>query len=473
MSPIPDAVAAQTSPFETTPSLQTFAANGEANGVEIEGCGFTNATSSEIVAPIATVGAANVNIHDITVQKITAAAAILATDVENLKVSDVYIYESDQVGAGTGGAFRGWGIKNVTVDNLFCMDCQGPIIYLEAENRDITFNNVYYASDSAAYPNASVVISSGDTQRMRVNNYTFNPTITSLAAYTADDISTIAVNNLTVNNDTSNAMLSNLSGYLSYKGTLFPRQRTVTFTVPILASQAFTSFPLPAGYYTDLQIYSSSLTGLTALDMLSSSGGPTGVQALLTAGATVDMGSTADAFTFFALGNTNPFNYPTPVKTGYYTSDATVPAGSYLTFTLTYYPDESNVFVYNGSAAAVGLLGAPIPGAGAALMTGPATSTLGDCVKFGDTVGTLVDAGTACSRVASGTVTSASGTVTTAHTFGTAFSTTPVCTASPYSNAGAWYFSTLPSSTSTGVITYASSGAQTFSVQCTGTGGAW
>jgi len=74
---------------------------------------------------------------------------------------------------------------------------------------------------------------------------------------------------------------------------------------------------------------------------------------------------------------------------------------------------------------------------------------------------------------ATGTVTSASGTVTSAHTFSTAFTATPVCTASAYSNAGAWYFSTLPSTTSTGVITYATSGAQTFSVQCIGSGGAW
>lgn len=72
-----------------------------------------------------------------------------------------------------------------------------------------------------------------------------------------------------------------------------------------------------------------------------------------------------------------------------------------------------------------------------------------------------------------GTVTSTTGTVTTAHTFSTAFSATPTCTASPLSNAGAWYFSTLASTTSSGVITYATSGAQTFSEICHGPGGAW
>lgn len=75
--------------------------------------------------------------------------------------------------------------------------------------------------------------------------------------------------------------------------------------------------------------------------------------------------------------------------------------------------------------------------------------------------------------IASGTVTSTTGTVTTAHTFGTAFGTTPVCTASPYSNSGAWYFSTLPSTTSSGVITYAATGAQTFGEICSGPGGIW
>jgi hypothetical protein len=41
------------------------------------------------------------------------------------------------------------------------------------------------------------------------------------------------------------------------------------------------------------------------------------------------------------------------------------------------------------------------------------------------------------------------------------------------SNAGAWYFSTVPTTSSTGIITYATSGAQTFNVQCTGPGGVW
>jgi predicted Na+-dependent transporter len=54
-----------------------------------------------------------------------------------------------------------------------------------------------------------------------------------------------------------------------------------------------------------------------------------------------------------------------------------------------------------------------------------------------------------------------------------AFKSAPTCTASPYSNSGAWYFSTLPSTTSSGVITYVTSGAQTFSVQCSGVGGSW
>jgi hypothetical protein len=75
--------------------------------------------------------------------------------------------------------------------------------------------------------------------------------------------------------------------------------------------------------------------------------------------------------------------------------------------------------------------------------------------------------------VATGTVTSASGTTTTAHTFSVSFTGTPNCVGSPLSNSGAWYFSTVPTSSSTGVITYATSGAQTFNLHCVGVGGAW
>lgn len=79
----------------------------------------------------------------------------------------------------------------------------------------------------------------------------------------------------------------------------------------------------------------------------------------------------------------------------------------------------------------------------------------------------------AASRIVSGTVSSSSGTVTTAHPFSTAFAATPVCTASAQSSSGAWYFSTLPSTTSSGIITYTTSGAQTFAVNCSGSLGVW
>ena len=91
-------------------------------------------------------------------------------------------------------------------------------------------------------------------------------------------------------------------------------------------------------------------------------------------------------------------------------------------------------------------------------------------------VWTLPPCGSSCTVGAggqSGQVTSASGTVTTAHTFTTAFVTTPNCTAAALSNAGTWFFSTPPSTTSSGVITYTTSGAQTFTVSCSGPGGAW
>ena len=79
----------------------------------------------------------------------------------------------------------------------------------------------------------------------------------------------------------------------------------------------------------------------------------------------------------------------------------------------------------------------------------------------------------AVKQTAAGLVFSSSGVTTAAHRFSTAFASAPICTASPYSNAGTWYFSTVPGAQSTGVITYSNSGAQTFSVVCIGRGGAW
>ena len=80
--------------------------------------------------------------------------------------------------------------------------------------------------------------------------------------------------------------------------------------------------------------------------------------------------------------------------------------------------------------------------------------------------------GTIALAPAVGTV-SGSATTTTAHTFGTAFTATPSCTFSSDDNSGFAYFSTLASTTSSGVITYATSGSHTFTETCTGLGGVW
>ena len=72
-----------------------------------------------------------------------------------------------------------------------------------------------------------------------------------------------------------------------------------------------------------------------------------------------------------------------------------------------------------------------------------------------------------------GTVSSTTGTTTTAHTFSAPFTSTPPCVGTPTTNAGAWYFSTPPSTTSTGVITYTGTAPQSFNISCTGAGGVW
>lgn len=147
-----------------------------------------------------------------------------------------------------------------------------------------------------------------------------------------------------------------------------------------------------------------------------------------------------------------------------------------------------------GAAATINGAADVILGSGQSLYLAPADDTAGNYIEYGvnaartGLIWGIQDNGTATFpeiclgsscvtawpvNIQVGTVSSSSGTTTTAHTFGTAFSSTPNCTASPYSNSGAWYFSTLPSTTSSGVITYASSGAQTFSIQCVGADGAW
>jgi hypothetical protein len=66
-------------------------------------------------------------------------------------------------------------------------------------------------------------------------------------------------------------------------------------------------------------------------------------------------------------------------------------------------PSFVNGFIQQASGTKV-VLAPSIPGAGATLMTGPATSTSGDCVMFTGPMATLADSGAACGPP-SGTIT--------------------------------------------------------------------
>lgn len=86
------------------------------------------------------------------------------------------------------------------------------------------------------------------------------------------------------------------------------------------------------------------------------------------------------------------------------------------------------------------------------------------------TTGIVQSAGSNLTNQTSGTLSSGSGT-TASHTFSTPFGSTPGCGATPTSNTGAYWISSLTSSAIT--VTYATSGAQSFFVQCTGGAGVW
>ena len=346
-TPLPEAVAA---PTTLTSTLKTFATNGEAQNIEISGCGFDYLTGVTTANDVQINWARNVHVHDIFAYR-NQGSVVLVANSENVVIENAYINWATMTYAEAGLAISGWGSRNVTLRNIYCSHCENEFMTWEQETRDVHAEDIYWGNPSTGQAVSAISVA-GHSIGITIERGTFNSAEATLPIFIVQaDTSYVTSRDINLLfNPSSGADLSRMEGSFTYLGKLYPATRTVSFSVPILPNQSNTSFPIPQGLYKSMKIYSSGHTGITQLFLLSNGGGMQVAPALV-ANTTVDLASTPSGNQIPQLGSDYYFanmNYPKVAE--YYTDSTTLP-GSYLFVTVEYYPDGVNEFNTSGLIA--------------------------------------------------------------------------------------------------------------------------
>lgn len=335
--PLPEEV---TAPTTRSNILYTFAPGGEAQNVEISGCGFDMVSGVIPDSTIAINNARAVHLDDLTGYHIAGSLPLVAQS-EDILIENIHIIWSQMLYADAGRAINGWESRGVTIRNVKCDKCENSFMSWEAETRGVDTTNVYWASPATSKATTAISIG-GNSNGITIRRFTMNsaaspePAVMSLA-----DTSRASTSDFVLLSPVASFDLSKHSGSFTYRGTLYSKTENTVFTIPILPNQSAAGFALPRGYYKSMQVYASNTAGIKAVYLTTSRGGLE-VHSALVPGTKVDLASTPSGSQLPLLGWNYSFSYPT--KSGAYYTDGTVPADTYLTFTVEYYPDGIDKF---------------------------------------------------------------------------------------------------------------------------------
>jgi hypothetical protein len=377
---LPEAVAA---PSSQTSTMNTFAT--EAQNIEVSGCGFDIVPGQTADESITIDLARNVHIHDVVAQLVDTSF-IGPHNSENINLENIYIVKAAK-GSNQGGGITTWGVRNLSIKRLWCGDCI-QLVSSESQGRGGNFEDLYWGASTGAVVGLSFGGNSikNHVHRLTTNaqSYTYPIQVQDTSEYDSDDIEIPNVAGAM----TGGLHMEDHYGKLLYQGVTYNRQRVITIPFTILPSQSSALWAnLPSGFYTSVQFYMSSTTGITFFDMELTSGaaGTGDIKAALINGGAVDFAGTAQANSsgFFGL-RPGIMNGTLGPKRGLYNSDGTVPPNTWGYITITYYPDPASEFsntngrVLAATTASIGgsALTAGTCAIGTATVTG-ATNTMG------------------------------------------------------------------------------------------------
>lgn len=274
--------------------------------------------------------------------------ALINAQSENVVFENIYSKRARYYGSysGSGNVAGGWGFRNFRVQNLFCEDTDHNGLYLEAEGRGATVENMVYGVGSGYASSGYGIWVGGNCKGINIKNYHANAPAALYSSHrgiiVTENAEVITENVFLYNASISIGFLKNHQGMLGWDagtGTMTYYSKIKQYTVKLNLTDSMsgaTKYTLPSGIYKQIKVYVSSLTGVTGFYFYI---GPSDSYAgdyvsNLVAGTMVDL-SSVEALNALGPDGYYPFNNYTAKKFAVATS--TVTPSAYLILNIEYY----------------------------------------------------------------------------------------------------------------------------------------
>jgi len=271
--------------------------------------------------------------RNVTVSNLTGTFTIMAniTDSQDVTVTGCS-GTLDKLTSSGGRLVSGWQDDGLSVTNCTANDAyDSSIIFLESWSRGTTITGLTVNSTFEGNTTGDVFHFTGNSYGTYANNITINNSSAVNLVESGDQPATYSFGTVTINGAVESAPLTLVSDLITGGKSYNQADTTTVSPAPVTIGSNWNDYQIPlcSGVVESMTFTLSSTTGVSSIFVTASNGGGLNLIGQLTAGV-------PKTFAQF-FGNDYPFNSPSaPNKTiSFYTG--TVPAGTTLTWSVTYY----------------------------------------------------------------------------------------------------------------------------------------
>lgn len=236
----------------------------------------------------------------------------------------------------SGPCIAGWTNNVLSIKNVLCSDVNGNCLSYEGQNRNIAVDTGRISQGQAVTAFQNMVVFLGNSLNCSIRNVSFFAASQSQSWYPVagapypplmENIS--VAGSIAAGWQMANVKSINLFGYSAYN------RHEWSSTYSVVPNMAGVSFTLPQGLYLQVRAYITSTTGLTTVNLATSSAANNQIQSYLVAGQTVDVGVASGCCATSGFNN-SPSGSPPFARSMAITTGASVPANTTFRIAVSY-----------------------------------------------------------------------------------------------------------------------------------------
>jgi hypothetical protein len=211
--------------------------------------------------------------RNVTVENIIMnhTGSIINAQSQNVSLNNIYSKRARKYSyAASGNVIGGWGFKNYLMRNIFCHDCDKTGIYLEAEGRGATIENLYFDVGETHTTSGYGLWVGGNCKGITLKNGHFNANYSNFYGPHISENAEVRTEDVFLYNGTlAEGFMKYHSGLLGWDadtGVMVYYDKIKQYTIKVtMANDHNVTYTIPSGIYKQVRGYISDSTKITSL----------------------------------------------------------------------------------------------------------------------------------------------------------------------------------------------------------------